>query len=58
MSAPSRRPETRRRRARKEKIDKLRKRYEKASGTDRDQIFTKVKVLSPQMTIEQFTKKQ
>ncbi|MFB3813552.1 MAG: DUF6800 family protein [Terriglobales bacterium] len=58
MSAPSRRPEIRQRRARKEKLDKLRKRYEKASGADRDRIMEKVKVISPQMTVEQFTKKQ
>lgn len=42
MSAPSRRPEIRRRRTRKEKISRLRKRYEKASENDRKRIAEKL----------------
>lgn len=43
MSAPSRRPEIRRRRKRKETILKLRKRYTAAtSETDRTRIRTKL----------------
>jgi hypothetical protein len=42
MSAPSRRPEIRRRRTRAEKILKLRKRMEAASGADRTRIETKL----------------
>jgi hypothetical protein len=43
MSAPSRRPEIRRRRTRKEKILKLRKRHAKAaSETDRKRIADKL----------------
>lgn len=56
MSAPSRRPEIRRRRTRKAKIATLRRRYAAAkSDSDRNQIFTRVKVLSPAITLEQFT---
>lgn len=56
MSAPSRRPEIRRRRTRKDKIIGLRRRYQKAANeSDRDQIFTRAKQLSPQLTREQFT---
>ncbi len=57
MSAPSRRPEINRRRTRREKIRKLRQRYAKTSGAERDQIFAKVRLISPQMTLEQFTGK-
>ncbi len=57
MSAPSRRPEIRRRRSRKDKLTKLRQRYAKATGAERDQIFAKAKALSPQITLEQFTGK-
>jgi hypothetical protein len=47
MSAPSRRPEIRRRRTRKEKIQKLRKRLEAAgSATDRTRIEGKLTNLS------------
>jgi hypothetical protein len=56
MSAPSRRPEIRRRQSRHAKIRKLRSRYAKASEADRNKIFDKVKVLSPQITLEEFTK--
>jgi hypothetical protein len=42
MSAPSRRPEIRRRRTRKDKIARLRKRYEKASENDRKPIADKL----------------
>ncbi len=48
MSGPSRRPEIRRRRARKEKIAKLRKGYAAASSdADRERIVEKLKRLSP-----------
>jgi len=56
MSAPSRRPEIRRRRTRREKISVLRRRYAAAkSDAERDQIFARVKRLSPSMTLEEFT---
>jgi uncharacterized protein DUF6800 len=56
MSAPSRRPEIRRRRTRKQKISVLRQRYAKAkSDADRDHVFARVKLLSPSITLEQFT---
>lgn len=42
MSAPSRRPEIRRRRTRKEKVTKLRKRLNKASGADKDRLTAKL----------------
>jgi hypothetical protein len=43
MSAPSRRPEIRRRRTRKEKIVQLRKRLEKATAdTDRTKLTAKL----------------
>ncbi|MBZ5567640.1 MAG: hypothetical protein LAN64_07280 [Acidobacteriia bacterium] len=56
MSAPSRRPEIRRRRTRKAKINALRRRYAAAkSDADRNQIFARVKLLSPTITVEEFT---
>lgn len=56
MSAPSRRPEIRRRRTRKAKIAKLRTRYAKAgSQSDRERVIEKVRLLSPNMTSEQLT---
>jgi hypothetical protein len=56
MSAPSRRPEIRRRRTRKDKISSLRRRYAAAkSDADRDHVFARVKLLSPSITLEQFT---
>ena len=42
MSAPSRRPEIRRRRTRAEKIQKLRKRLTAASGADKDRLTAKM----------------
>ena len=42
MSAPSRRPEIRRRRTRKEKVVKLRKRMAAASGADQDRLAAKL----------------
>jgi hypothetical protein len=42
MSAPSRRPEIRRRRTRNEKVQKLRKRLVKASGADKDRLIAKL----------------
>ena len=47
MSAPSRRPEIRRRRTRKEKILKLRKRLAATSSeSDRSQLSAKLAILS------------
>ena len=55
MTAPSRDSEIRRKRARKDKISKLRLRYRKAhSSKDKDDIFEKVKSMSPTITREQF----
>lgn len=55
MTAPSRGFEIRRRRARKDKIQKLRLRFRKAgSSSEKDAIFEKVKSLSPTITREQF----
>jgi hypothetical protein len=45
MSAPSRRPEIRRRRTRNEKVRKLRTRYAKASGEERKRIEDKLRRL-------------
>ena len=42
MSAPSRRPEIRRRRTRAEKIAKLRKRLAAAASTDKDLLIAKL----------------
>jgi hypothetical protein len=42
MSAPSRRPEIRRRRTRNEKVRKLRKRLAAASGADKDRLAAKL----------------
>jgi len=47
MSAPSRRPEIRRRRVRKEKVTKLRKRIAAASSeSERSQLTTKLTLLA------------
>ena len=46
MSAPSRRPEIRRRRARKSKVQKLRKRLAASSASDRTRIEGKLNRLS------------
>jgi hypothetical protein len=45
MSAPSRRPEIRRRRTRKEKIAILRKRYDAATDADRSRLAAKLQRL-------------
>ena len=42
MSAPTRRPEIRRRRTRNEKVQKLRKRLAAASGADKDRLTAKL----------------
>ena len=42
MSAPSRRPEIRRRRTRNEKVAKLRKRLAGASGTEKERLTAKL----------------
>ncbi len=42
MSAPSRRPEIRRRRTRAEKVQKLRKHLAAASGADKDRLTAKL----------------
>ena len=55
MTTPSRDAEIRRQRARKAKISKLRLRYRKAgSSKEKDDIFDKVKGMSPTITREQF----
>lgn len=47
MSAPSRRPEIRRRRVRNEKIEKLKKRYSAATtDTDRNRLGAKLHRMS------------
>ena len=56
MSTPSRNSEIRRRRARKEKIALLRKRYAAAgSEGDRNRILEKLRRLSPTFKLEEFT---
>jgi len=56
MSTPSRKSEIRRRRARKEKIALLRKRYAAASSEgDRNRIVEKLRRLSPTFKLEEFT---
>ena len=56
MSTPSRNSEIRRRRARKEKIALLRKRYAAASSEgDRNRIVEKLRRLSPTFKLEEFT---
>ncbi|MGH9508422.1 MAG: DUF6800 family protein [Terriglobales bacterium] len=55
MSGPSRRPEIRRRRARKESIVKLRRRYAKASSeAERNRILDKVKRVSRGLKVDEF----
>jgi hypothetical protein len=57
MSTPSRTSELRRRRARKEKVLLLRKRYSAAkSDTDRSRILQQLKKVAPSITADQFTK--
>ncbi len=56
MSAPSRRPEIRRRRTRQHKIVALRRRYQAAkSDPDREHIFARARQISPLLTLEEFT---
>jgi hypothetical protein len=57
MTTPSRKSEIRRRRARKEKIALLRKRYAAASSEgDRNRITEKLRRLSPTFSMEAFLK--
>jgi len=57
MTTPSRKSEIRRRRARKEKIALLRKRYAAASSEgDRNRIIEKLHRLSPTFVMEEFLK--
>jgi len=57
MSTPSRTSELRRRRARKDKVTLLRKRYSAAkSEADRNRILEKVKKVAPSLSADQFTK--
>lgn len=54
MSAPSRRPEIRRRRTRAAKMDKMRKAYVKASPADKTKILGKLYKMTPQLTVAEF----
>ena len=55
MSAPSRRPEIRRRRTRAEKITKLRRQYSMAKNdSDRSRVLAKVKKNTLGMSEQQF----
>jgi hypothetical protein len=57
MTTPSRKSEIRRRRARKEKVALLRKRYAAAkSEGDRAHIVEKLRRLSPTFSMEEFLK--
>jgi len=57
MSAPSRRPEIRRRRVRKETIAKLRRRYTKASSdAERTRIVEKLRRVARGLTVDEFVK--
>ena len=56
MSAPSRRPEIRRRRTRDEKMTKLRKAFAKAGEAEKTKIFAKVYKMTPQLTRAEFEK--
>ena len=57
MSAPSRRPEIRRRRVRKERITKLRKRIAAASSeSERSQLTTKLTLLARKSPGQPLTK--
>ncbi|HSB76863.1 MAG TPA: DUF6800 family protein [Terriglobales bacterium] len=57
MSTPSRRSELRRRRARKEKVSLLRKRYSAASSeSERNRILEKARKVAPTLAPEQFSK--
>jgi len=57
MTTPSRTSEIRRRRARKEKVALLRKRYAAATSEgDRNRIVEKLRRLSPTFSMEEFLK--
>ena len=57
MTTPSRKSEIRRRRARKEKIALLRKRYAAAgSEGDRSRVVEKLRRISPTFKLEEFVK--
>jgi hypothetical protein len=57
MTTPSRTSEIRRRRARKEKIALLRKRYAAATSEgDRNRIVEKLRRLSPTFSLDEFLK--
>ena len=57
MSAPSRRPEIRRRRARKESIAKLRRKYAKANAdAERTRIVEKLRRVSRGLNVDDFVK--
>ena len=57
MTTPSRKSEIRRRRARKQKVALLRKRYAAASSEgDRSRIVEKLRRLSPTFSLEEFVK--
>ena len=54
MSSPSRRPEIRRRRTRKIKIDKMRKVYAKGSEAEKTKVLGKLYKMTPQVTKTEF----
>jgi hypothetical protein len=57
MSTPSRTSELRRRRARKDKVTLLRKRYAASkSESDRNRILEKLKRVAPSLSEDQFAK--
>jgi hypothetical protein len=57
MTTPSRKSEIRRRRARKEKVALLRKRYAAATTDgDRNRLVEKLRRLSPTFSMEEFLK--
>jgi hypothetical protein len=57
MTTPSRKSEIRRRRARKEKIALLRKRYAAATSEgDRNRVVEKLRRLSPTFSLQEFVK--
>jgi hypothetical protein len=57
MSAPSRRPEIRRRRARKKKLDKLRSLYVSSkSESDKNRIIAKARKMNPAFNLNEFLK--
>jgi hypothetical protein len=57
MTTPSRKNEIRRRRARKEKIALLRKRYASAnSDLERNRVVEKLRRVSPTFSMEEFLK--